>query len=280
MAELVKNAWQGWQGFKGNGKLVALLLLVLFLFWLRGRGRQQERLLIYTGIMAAVCIFPFTAAILMLYQTRFYNYEWIWSAVPMVTVIAYGGVVFLTDYCKNLARKNSQRILILAAALAVTLLCGRLANSQWTIENDRGERQQIEQVLEQLKAPENQEICLWAPQEVLEYARELRGDITLLYGRNMWDRTLNAYSYDAYTQEQEDCYIWMDWVGATGNMRKGQISGMDCVETAVAMGVNRILLPVSLKEKGLKRIEKKLGVKASRLGEYYLLELEGSKGTD
>lgn len=274
MAELVKNAWPGWQDFIGNGKLAALLILVLFLFWQRNRWERQEQLLTYGAVMTAVCIFPVTAAFLMLYQTRFYDYIWIWNCVPMIMIIAYGGVVHLQEFWESRARKNSQKIIFTMAVLAVTLLCGRLANSEWTVEDASRERREMEQVLAKLEASGNQEICLWAPQDVLEYARELRGDITLFYGRNMWDKALNAYSYDVYTPEQENCYLWMDWAGATGRMRMGDINGLDCVEDAAAMGVNRILLPVTLKDRVLERIEKKLGVQASRLGDYYLLILE------
>ena len=57
--------------------------------------------------------------------------------------------------------------------------------------------------------------CLWAPREILEYARMWDGagedaSFTLLYGRNLWDKALNAYTFDVYPEEMEELYLWME----------------------------------------------------------------------
>ena len=76
-----------------------------------------------------------------------------------------------------------------------------------------------------------QTVCLWAPREILETARMQPVAVTwmqpvetvgiesvavagqlpeLLYGRNMWDAALNAYTYDVYPEEVQQLYCWME----------------------------------------------------------------------
>ena len=95
MGELLKNALLGWQAYITPGKLPVLLAVELLFCWLTGRKLGQKALVCYTGAMACVCIFPVTAVLLMVYQTKFYDYQWIWSTVPLTVVTAYGAVEIL-----------------------------------------------------------------------------------------------------------------------------------------------------------------------------------------
>jgi hypothetical protein len=95
MTELLRNASLGWADYKGSGKLAILLLAALMYLWFAGKWRKQKALVLYTTVAAVCCILPVTAALLMLYQTKFYDYQWIWSIVPLTAVTAYGATLFL-----------------------------------------------------------------------------------------------------------------------------------------------------------------------------------------
>ena len=77
MAELLRNAWQGWFRVTDEGKLMALFMGSLLFLWIGYEREKQKQLLRYGIMMAICCVLPVTAVILMLYQTKFYDYEWI-----------------------------------------------------------------------------------------------------------------------------------------------------------------------------------------------------------
>ena len=90
MQELVRNAVNGWYRYTDSGKYPVLFLAALVLLWfLSGKLVKEKRmLLVYATAVAALAVCPLTAVLLMIYQTKFYDYEWIWSAVPLLPVIA------------------------------------------------------------------------------------------------------------------------------------------------------------------------------------------------
>lgn len=109
MTELLRNAWNGWRAYTDPGKLAALLLVSLVFLWIYYKRVPRKEFLIYTTMTAVCCIFPVTAAALMLYQTRFYDYEWIWSIVPLTAMVSYGVVLFVTDILKEQTRGDRKR---------------------------------------------------------------------------------------------------------------------------------------------------------------------------
>lgn len=282
MKELLNNAWIGWQTYISAGKLVALLGASLVFLWMVYRKNSRKSLLIYGTVLAVGCVIPVTAAGLMLYQTKFYDYQWIWSFVPMTTLIAYGAVCFLGEH------KGDWRLVgLLLAALA---LCCGMGNTPMRGNAAATERVNAEAVLQQLqeKNPEGG-IYLWAPREIMEYARETDASIRLLYGRNMWDEWLNAYSYDTYSTELVTLYEWMEApAGASGETGLGKLSiesgqvvtkpganGQPLVtelaKAAVASGVNCIVLPVEKSASEVKALEELLGSTVQEYNGYYLL---------
>ena len=92
----------------GQGKLFAVLLLLLLLcfLWKLGEGKQKD-LFSYGGIAAAACIFPLTAVLLMLWQTKFYDYEFVWTIVPLTALIACAGVLACNSSTRNTAESVS-----------------------------------------------------------------------------------------------------------------------------------------------------------------------------
>lgn len=257
MMELLKNAWLGWENYITDGKVVALFLAVLLFGWLYKKGTEQKALMLYATIMAACCICPLTAALLMTYQTKFYDYQWIWSAVPVTALVAYGIVLFLWDMWTNAGREQRRNALAVTLLVAgILLLCGDLGKI-WDDGAARAraqeEKEQAYEVMEQLRALIAEEdasegdgtIVLWAPAEILEYAREADGSVKLLYGRNMWDVALNAYAYDVYSAEICELYNRMEeWSCPSG--AKWEKKPAEYARMALKEGVNCIMLPDSV----------------------------------
>lgn len=311
MRGLLRKEWLGWLSFTSAGKLAAVLMLVLLLMWALKLGHgTQKKLWLYTLVMTVLCSFPVTAACLMLYQTKFYDYEWIWNLVPMTAMIAAAGCLLMDKVWEDKActarlqedkadgdasrriRSLSRREkgLLAAGAVGVLLLCGRLGNPEWTVQDLGERRKEIARVLSVVKEGAQEEICLWAPREVMEQARSLDGDITLVYGRNMWQAHMNAFSYDSYTPEVTRLFLWMEMAPIYGSLQvpaedgraavpemappKGElIDGLECVEIAKAQGVNRILLPGTMSPEAVEAFEDYLHTKADRAGDYYLLRI-------
>ncbi len=281
MTEYVRNAWYGWLDYTDQGKLAALLLAALLFLWLgaKAAGHRQRGLLVYSTVMTACCICPVTAAALMWYQTKFYDYHWVWSLVPVTVVIAWGLTLVLAEQWKDFrlaAWRGGLPVTLLLAA--ILLLCGSMGRQVAEGKKERQDRRQAAAVLEQVSGlvPEGG-ICLWAPRKVMEYAREVDPAIRLFYGRNLWEASLNAYAYDRYPQEMEDIYVWMEWavwgVVEMEDSRQGtgQITGEECTLAARGAGVNCILLPEAATGEVADRLSELFGGTVMQLEGYYLL---------
>ena len=199
MGELLKNALLGWQAYITPGKLPVLLAVELLFCWLTGRKLGQKALVCYMGAMACVCVFPVTAVLLMVYQTKFYDYQWIWSTVPLTVVTAYGAVEILGSISEPWKRENLKKSIPgVFVLLAILFLCSGFGQEPVNPGEEIRERNRAEKVLAELPAEKG--ILLWAPADILEYARAEDSSVILLYGRNMWDKWLDAYSYDTYPE--------------------------------------------------------------------------------
>lgn len=282
MTTLIGNAWLGWNNYMWAGKLTALFLAAL-LFLLSGIGRKGKRtenmsLLFYAAVMAACCIIPVTAAVLMLYQTRFYDYEWVWCLVPATAVTAYGAAVFWEE-CGNRfpGRERKSTVGAVSLLLAVLLLCGGMGSGTWDHRQQAWERERAEAVLNELKErTAGRELCLWAPREIVEYVRELDGGIRLIYGRNMWDGSLNAYAYDTYDDAVYALYRFMEREAEMAQTDE-PVTAAECAEILLRKGVNCILLPQTMEAEERMQLESALRTEAERLGDYYLLSLSGGE---
>lgn len=266
MMELLRNARTGWYAFNTSGKIAALLLISLLFLWIYYKKVKQKSFLVYTTAAAVCCIVPVTAAVLMLYQTRFYDYEWIWSVVPLTAMVGYAATVFITDTLKKITEGNRKKETAVILLLVGTLiLCSGLGAGSHEFMAKQAEREQAQELLEEVeKRMEDRELYLWAPREITEYAREYNGGIKLLYGRNMWDASLDAYAYDTYSQELLDLDCWM-------RNEEEKISDGECAEILASTEVNCILLPADKSDETLDCFEKVLGTRGELLGDYYLL---------
>lgn len=267
MDELLRNAWNGWHSYTETGKLAALLLISLMLLWLYYKRVDRKNFLIYTTVAAGCCIVPVTAAGLMVYQTRFYDYEWIWSMVPLTAMVSFAVTLFVTEFLRDLTRGDKRkRAGVIIMLLAAGLLCGGMGSKPWDMTKEREERQAAETLLTRLREHMGgREICLWAPREVLEYVREYDAGIRLLYGRNMWELSMNAYSYDVYPEELTEVYEWMEGIG------REPISAERCAEIVGETGVNCVLLPGTAGVEDIEQFQEIMAMQAEMLGDYYLL---------
>lgn len=279
MTELLGNAWMGWQQLAEAGKLPALLIASLLFLWLSGRYKAHKVLFVYTAVMTLCCIVPVTAAGLMLYQTRFYNYVWIWSAVPMTAVTAWAGTEFLDRQWQGFRPAAWKKGLpVTALLLAVIVLCGGMGSDAYGRKAEQDRQRKAREVLRAVIQQQQGPICLWAPREILEYTREVDPSIQLLYGRNMWDAALGAYTYDAYSQEMQDLYLWMENVDETGEAfvtdaggDQTVLQGESCVRAAAEAGACCILLPGHIGSETAEELAAALGGNISGLDGYYLL---------
>lgn len=303
MTELIGNAWLGWKDYTDNGKLAALLLAVLLFLWFGQKKVEKKVFLLYTTIMTVCCIFPLTAAVLMVYQTRFYDYEWIWSMVPLTAAVAWGTVILLMKVWPDLQPAEWRRgVPVTVFSLAVILLCGNLGDMPVDQEKQETDRQQAYKILGMVKeAYPGEELCLWAPREILEYAREADASVKLPYGRDMWDASLGAYSYDVYDGERNAMYHWMEacallgesdgsvmfegdgeTVQRTGEEAEGSKETLEgnpmgagsttelCAGYARNAGVNCILIPDTAAPETVQRLENALGADAHKLEDYWI----------
>jgi len=207
MIELISVAWSGWQDDMVGGKMIALLPAALLFLWCGRKRREQQGFLVYTIVMTVGCILPITAVLLMRYQTGFYDYIDVWSLVPVTAVIAYGGAAFLTEGWEDGRQWRSNALPGLALLLAAAVFCGMPGAKNRSLKAEDDQRRHAYEVVEQLEelyrnedfpSETDRAICLWAPREIMEYAREADASILLPYGRNMWDLPLSGYTYDSY----------------------------------------------------------------------------------
>jgi hypothetical protein len=83
----------------------------------------------------------------------------------------------------------------------------------------------------------------------------------------LWDEWLNAYSYDAPSEEMKELYLWMEEEAACAEA--DEIARF--VQTALDAGANCVLLPKDAQEKSVSRAGRTLHMNVVSLGEYYAM---------
>lgn len=238
--------WEGFRAVKGNGQYPALFFvgLAAIAFYKDKREKQYW----YYGIAVFVCLlFPPCMWALQKYQTGFYSAASLWALVPVTGMTAYGAAALLDmaekAYGKQagLMGRRYGKYVLAGLFCTVILLSGGFTPVSGTADPGgekipEPQRAALEWIAEHVEEP-----CVWAPREVAEYARAYSGEIRLLYGRNMWEEALNAYTYDVYTEECALLYAWME--GQAAGDGKAPPEDMErAVETAMRMGCNVLVL--------------------------------------
>lgn len=274
MREYLEKSVNGWLNFSVDGKLMALLIASIGILWLAHKKKIDRVFLYYLTIMTIACIFPLSACILMMYQTRFYDYPWIWSMVPISAGIAYAMVVITGEIWANLTIVKTKKVIFTAALIGIILLCGLsgLMKDGNGILSEEGE-----QVVEALSAMDTNNNMVWAPREIVTALRQ-RSGVKVLYGRNMWDTSVSAYSYDVYNEQVRDCFDWMEWAqnydpdrDVTKEEAIKYLDGIECGNYAKEKGVTVIVLPSGFDEELARLMEADLGVMSQRIGGYHLI---------
>lgn len=268
--EYLRNACLGWQNYLDAEKFIVFFFLILLIFWLRNKWDDYKVLFDYSVMMAVFCIFPLTAVGLMLYQTKYYDYQWILSMIPVNTVIALGGTVLLSQLREYKKMKNGQKWFVVFVLVSILVLSGSKSETDWQVKNGPEQKAQIQQILREIPG---EQVVLWAPDDVLAYSRELRPDIKLLYGRDMFQKDLGGFSFDVYDAKTIACHDWMVLAQTYYEQSRFPIDDIYWFDWIVEKGVNTVILPESLRESTRKRIERHYHTVSRKVGDYYLLTL-------
>lgn len=229
MTEFLDILKTGYLKFAAEGQYIAIFLLALLLLWVKriGTNHQEKKrtpLLAYTTAVFILVICPFSAWVLMKYQTAFYTYSQLFLWIPMTAVMGWAGVSIVEGVLfqvekqdpkgrLNGGRKKWTEAAVLGALAILLALGGTVslaAESTPKVENSSWVPEDVLEVFRALEEEELQGKLLLAPDEVLEYARAYSGEFSLLYGRNMWQKELNAYTYDTYAQVLEEVHAWLN----------------------------------------------------------------------
>lgn len=273
MWEMIRHAWEGWLSINLSGKYIVLVISLLVYLWIGKVGytmkEEHKRMLLYTTVLVPLCICPLTAAVFMGYQTRFYDYPWIWSMVPITVMIAMGGTIMLIHMQEDsLLPKAWQRGIFVAVLVALLWLSGDLGKQEQQLSQEKLDYQTAEIIVEQLQA-ENRPLCIWGPTMVQEYVRIIDPQIQVPYGRNMWDKSLNAYFYDTYDEESILLYKTMDYA-----QNKARFTDVEMLDLAIDKGVTHLVLPGYLLYEDAVNIAQSLGSEIRQMQGYFVVTVQ------
>ena len=294
--QMVTEAMGGLSRYMADSKILTVVLgaLLYLLFGWRALHREQEKkLILYTLILTGMAVYPVTAACMMMYQTRFYEYGWIWSMVPVTAFTAYGGTVIIwRELVKKrsvLSREGEKKIygkLRLAGGLlgaaVMFFLCGNLGQHQTASQEELAAAGDTREILKYL-AEQSQDgnnvsgVMLWAPREIMEQVRRQTGEVVLLYGRDMWENKAAAYDYETYDPQVTSMYLLMEELK---DLDSDEALPEDCLCEAVNRGVNVLVFPGGAKGRiqaallELERSDVSLHMESADVGDYLVLTLD------
>lgn len=218
MKELFQNAVYGpGSYFQSNYMVVLVFGLVLYFFVAETDLTPREKRLLRLAVtLLALILFPVSAMALMLYQTRFYSYSWIWSLMPVTLIISWGSVTVLWKQTGQ-NRRDGRAVWRLTAGAAILLvlllLTGNMGGIQTLSEEKKAQNSRAGEVAAYLQEiPGMEESLLWGSRPVLEAVRRQSNGIKVLYGRNMWEPEAAAHAYDTYSMEQQRLFDWAEWI--------------------------------------------------------------------
>lgn len=244
MTKLWEAMGGGYVELTGSGQYLALFFIAMlgFAFY---KEKKEKIYWYYSLAMTLLLLVPVTAWALLKYQTRFYAYGNLWALVPLTGMTACGGVL-LTELARKQCResrlfghKKYGGALLTGLFCLVIFMAGSMTlapvNRDETVNAQKIPGQQA-QVLEWI-CGNVKEPRLWAPAGVLEYARAYSGEIRLVYGRNMWELSLNGNTYDQYSEQAQEMYEQMESYASTGQWEEAVL------ETAAQQGCSVMVLP-------------------------------------
>lgn len=271
LRETLNLTLSGFKTFISEYKYIALVVCsVVYAFanWKRFRKTKSSLLVVYSCCMGLAIIFPLTGMILQIYQTRFYDYSWIWSCVPLTAMLAWGIVTILFDEIhqntENAEDKSEKQKLVLRrgmgllTAVAVLYMCGNRGLLQGVDEQTLKDEQAAAEILMYLdEADLIADHVIWGKAGLMQYLRSHNGQVILFYGRDMWEAKAGAYDYEGYSEEEVACYEWMEIMSSEHNMYlleieqeteevREAVSTGEKIVMAYAQGVDIVILPAEM----------------------------------
>ena len=246
---------KGMETYFSHDKTVVLLLLVLLVLWLGDKKKNNEthnRLLVYTTVISLALLFPVTAIVAVIYQSAYYDYEWVWSMVPVVAVVGYGAVRIY----EMSEREKKGRLVWWLGLLLLLFFCGNQGCLKTATEEETKTATVAKGLVATVEnAMDTEEPVLWGPKGIMQEVRREAGGIRLVYGKDMWDPKAGAYDYEAYSQELIRAYEWMESVCVLASEPVGEQETVlyekydipaqlpEVVSYMMDSGVNVIVLP-------------------------------------
>lgn len=218
-----------------NGMYTGVFFVAMLFLWLvcyekfaaKTEGKKtdgRKGLFLYALAMTVLVLCPVSAFFLLKYQTAFFTYSQLFLLIPMTPVMAWAFTEAVTVVLGKMPVKLSKtskrsaqvpEVLAVIVVAFVLFMAGNVSVASEptaATENDKKIPAGVLEVLKELCDGETdlEKELILAPDEVLEYARAYSADIKLLYGRNMWQKELNAYTYDTYAPELEEVHAWLN----------------------------------------------------------------------
>ncbi|MDE6744235.1 MAG: hypothetical protein K2J95_10200 [Lachnospiraceae bacterium] len=214
MSELINSMQSALELAGGSPGLTALFLAGLIALWnQKFRGDQQNGNLFWYGAIALfVVVSPFFLMLVSEFLpelTTDHMMLWILPVAPVILITGVNAFSF--------QRTKKERILFLTAFLAIMFLAGTTAytrNQYKIIENAEyipdSELEMILKVEEYRQQNGMETVLLWAPQDIMNYARVYSGNIYLLYGKDLWLGSMDSQMHQIYEEWQREAYIYME----------------------------------------------------------------------
>lgn len=203
-------------------------------------------MLLFGACISILLIIPFSALLFRKMQTVFFDYAYLWVIVPIIPVVAFFLIVFI-DYLFDEASgvKPGIRIGALVLSAIGLLLCGSLGTNTWkyddmptkvyqdeydasspiltrlyelasdkaslgaSIEASSGASEERSDI--DISANISNKLTILAPPNITEYIHFYCGNVATIYGRDMWDYSMRAFSYTEYPTEYKALYEWMNY---------------------------------------------------------------------
>lgn len=234
MKSLMDAMTAGWQQYTQGGMYIGLYFAAMLFLWLvcydrfkKNENSGKRMLFLYAFGVTVLVLFPLSAFVLLKYQSAFFTYSQLFLLIPMLPVMAWGMTELLTWFkesflpskevpgfvkkrpwlCEIVLVSVLGFILWMAGSLSAANHVTTLSSNQYKIPEKVLE---VLQVLETAEEIDLEKDIVVAPDEVLEYARAYSGELKLLYGRNMWQPELNAYTYDTYNGDLQKVHYWLN----------------------------------------------------------------------
>jgi len=262
--DYLQTAVEGFEEFASAYKLLPLIIGVIIYLSVRGNKEDSKKtklFLLYVIVVMVLLLVPVTVVFFLMYQTRFYDYGWVWSFVPLTAVLAWGIIEIIWEELPQTCVKSKKgfqiagRYMGVVAAVAVLWICGNQGRIQEVSEEVEDQQAVAEAVLQYLEdTDEATQSVIWGPKVMMQYLRSHSGEIALHYGKDMWDAKSGAYDYEAYTEEEIACYNWMELLSDERNLYLLEINQAPehvhealaegkYIKTALKSDVNCMILP-------------------------------------